>query len=49
MDRDFNSDAWAQGHQHLSDAIGTLIDKVVYGFKRLSAIQYDAPWKHSRD
>jgi hypothetical protein len=45
MDRDFDGTAWAQSHHQLSDAIGVLIDKLAYGFKRLQAIQYDAPWK----
>ena len=46
MGRDFDSDAWAESHTHLSDAITRLIDKLGYGFRRLQAIQYDAPWKH---
>ena len=48
MGRDFDSDAWADGHNHLSDAITHLIDKLAYGFRRLQAIQYDAPWKRKR-
>ncbi|MES2988062.1 MAG: hypothetical protein V4808_09165 [Pseudomonadota bacterium] len=45
MGRDFDSNAWAEGHQHLSEAIAGLIDKVTYVFERLQAIEYDAPWE----
>jgi hypothetical protein len=48
VNRDFDSAAWAQGHHHLSDGIARLIQKAAYGFERLSAIQYDAPWKRAR-
>ena len=48
MNHDFDSAAWAQSHQHLSDGIARLIQKVAYGFERLSAIRYDAPWKRAR-
>lgn len=48
MGRDFDSDAWAEGHAHLSDAIARLFDKVAYAFQRLQAIEYDAPWERVR-
>lgn len=46
MDRDFGGANWAQNHQHLSDGISALFHKLAYGFRRLQAIQYDAPWRH---
>jgi hypothetical protein len=48
VNHDFDSAAWAQSHQHLSEGIARLIQKVAYGFERLSAIRYDAPWKRAR-
>ncbi|WP_157073590.1 hypothetical protein [Sphingomonas soli] len=48
MGRDFDSHNWADAHHHLSDSVATLIQKLSYGFKRLTEIQFDAPWKHSR-
>lgn len=49
MGNDFDSDAWAQSHHHLSAAITRVIEKVAYAFERLQAIEYDAPWERVRD
>ena len=48
MDHDFAGRTWAEHHHQSSQAIASLIDKVAYVFKRLNALQYDAPWRHSR-
>lgn len=45
MQSDFESAAWAESHKRMSDTIGALIDKAAYAFRRLNAIQYDAPWR----
>jgi hypothetical protein len=48
MDHDFTGRTWAEHHQQSSASIAALIDKVAYAFKRLNALQYDAPWRHAR-
>jgi hypothetical protein len=48
MNRDFDSTAWADAHQHLTDAIAAFFDKLAYVFERLRAIEYDAPWERVR-
>jgi hypothetical protein len=45
MRDDFEGPVWATHHQQLSRQIGEAIDKLAYAFRRLSAIQYDAPWR----
>lgn len=45
MQSDFESAAWAESHQRTSDMIAGWIDKAAYAFRRLNAIQYDAPWR----
>ena len=47
MNHDFADRIWAENHQQSSHAIADLIDKVAYAFKRLNALQYDAPWRRS--
>ncbi|RYD68583.1 MAG: hypothetical protein EOP58_00015 [Sphingomonadales bacterium] len=48
MNRDFDGAAWADSHHHLGDAIGALFEKLAFAFRRLQAIQYDAPWERVR-
>lgn len=48
MQSDFESAAWADNHKLMSAMVKSWIDKVVYAFKRLNAIQYDAPWERAR-
>ena len=48
MQSDFESAAWADSHQQISDMIATWIDKASYAFRRLQAIEYAAPWHNVR-
>ena len=48
MRDDFLGRDWADNHHAMSADIHKMIKKIVFGFKRLSARQYDAPWKHAR-
>ena len=48
MNRDFDGAIWADSHHHLGDALGRMFDKLAYAFRRLQAIQYDAPWERVR-
>ena len=48
MNRDFEHAAWADHHHQLSDAIARLFEKVAHAFRRLQAIEYDAPWERVR-
>lgn len=45
MCEDYSSIDWADHHSALSSAIARAVDKLAYAFKRLNAIQYDAPWR----
>ena len=49
MDRDFASQAWAQNHDQLAASIFRAIEKLRYGFSRLQAIRFNAPWKRVRN
>jgi hypothetical protein len=48
MSNDYESAAWADNYQHLTTGIAALFDKLSYAFKRLNAIEYDAPWDEPR-
>ena len=48
MRDDFESAAWADNHHHLNRALRRSLHKVYYAFKRLNAIEYDAPWRYLR-
>ena len=48
MDRDYASAAWADNHQHLSTVIRRFFKSMAHVFKRLNAIEYDAPWRYMR-
>jgi hypothetical protein len=39
---------WADNHQAMSLDLHKLFKKIVFGFKRLNARQFDAPWKQAR-
>lgn len=45
MQSDFESAAWAGNHKLISDMMACWIDKAAYAFRRLQAIEYDAPWE----
>jgi hypothetical protein len=44
MSHDFESREWAENHHLLSDGIGRFVASVMHAFRRLNAIEYDAPW-----
>jgi hypothetical protein len=44
MSHDFESREWAENHHLLSEGIGRFVATVMHAFKRLNAIEYDAPW-----
>jgi hypothetical protein len=48
MDRDYESTAWADNHEQLSNGIARFFKKLAYPFKLLNKIEYDAPWRHMR-
>jgi len=48
MERDYDSAAWADNHQHVSNGFARLFKSIKHAFKRLNAIEYDAPWRHMR-
>jgi hypothetical protein len=45
MRDDFHSQAWAENHRQLSDAIHKLGRSVIAAFDTLHAQQFDAPWR----
>lgn len=45
MANDFDGRIWAENHGELSNGLGALFDKLAYAFRRLQAIQFDAPWE----
>lgn len=45
MRDDFTGRFWAENHQLWSASILRGIDKLSYAFYRLSAHQFDAPWR----
>jgi hypothetical protein len=48
MDRDYASAVWADNHRHLSTGIVRFFKSIAHAFRRLNAIEYDAPWRHMR-
>lgn len=48
MDHGFDDATWADNHHHLTQSIRDAIDKLSYAFRRLNALQYDAPWTRFR-
>ncbi|HVJ02523.1 MAG TPA: hypothetical protein VM662_10090 [Sphingomonas sp.] len=49
MSNDFESKAWSDSHGAMSDGVGALFHKLIHAFKRLNAIEYDAPWQREAD
>ncbi|UYY59456.1 hypothetical protein [Sphingomonas sp. S2-65] len=49
MHGDFESQAWAENRHHLVRSLTNFFDKLAYAFKRLQAIEYDAPWERVRE
>jgi len=45
MNEDFNSRAWADNHEVMSNGLANLFDRVRDGFVRLQARQFAVPWK----
>jgi hypothetical protein len=48
MSNDYESTAWADHHHHVSAGFAHLLKQVLHAFKRLNAIEYDAPWERQR-
>jgi hypothetical protein len=46
---DFDSRVWSDDHHRLSLGIGGIFNKLAYAFKRLQAIEYDAPWEREAE
>lgn len=44
MEHGFDDATWADNRHHLTRSISDAIDKLSYAFRRLNALQYDAPW-----
>lgn len=44
MPHDFESQAWAEHHHQLADAISSLFAKAGVAMRKLNDIQFDAPW-----
>lgn len=45
MSHDYDDAVWADHHQHVSAGLARLFADVASAFRRLNAIEYDAPWK----
>ncbi|MBO9623557.1 MAG: hypothetical protein J7500_12680 [Sphingomonas sp.] len=45
MPRDYDDAVWADHHQHVSSGLAKLFDDIAGAFRRLNAIEYDAPWQ----
>ncbi len=45
MANDFDSRAWSENHGTMSHGLGKFFNKLAYAFRRLQAIEYDAPWE----
>lgn len=48
MQEPFATREWDRHHGHFNADIATLFDKLAVSFRRLVAIQYDAPWERPR-
>ena len=48
MSNDYDSAVWADQHRHVSVALAQLFKGIMHAFKRLNAIEYDAPWRYMR-
>jgi hypothetical protein len=48
MHHDFDSAAWADNHHHVSGGFARLFKSLAHAFRRLNAIEYDAPWRNMR-
>jgi hypothetical protein len=48
MSHDYESPAWADNHRHLSNGIRRFFKSLAHVFRRLNAIEYDAPWRYMR-
>ncbi len=49
MNRDFNSQEWADHHEELTRAIDKFIKLIGTGFACLTRRQFSAPWRHDDD
>jgi hypothetical protein len=49
MNNDFDGRIWSDNHDTVSHGLGKLFDKLAYAFKRLQAIEYDAPWEREAE
>jgi hypothetical protein len=47
MRDEIDSRLWVAHHQAFSDTVGAFLARLGEGFRRLQAIQYDAPWRHA--
>ena len=47
MQEPFATQEWDRAHAALSADLGRLFDKLALSFRRLVAIQYDAPWERT--
>ena len=45
MQEPFANQDWSRHHGRLSADLASLFDKLAVSFRRLVAIQYDAPWE----
>lgn len=45
MQEPFATREWDRAHTRFSTDLGLLFDKIAISFRRLVAIQYDAPWE----
>ncbi|MEN2785647.1 hypothetical protein ACFOKI_11460 [Sphingomonas qilianensis] len=48
MRDDFLTSDWADHHHLVSRDIHKLVKRIIFGFKRLQARQFYAPWKKER-
>ena len=47
MSNDYDSATWADHHRHVSAGLARLFKATLHAFRRLNAIEYDAPWERS--
>ena len=44
MHGDFESETWADNRHHVNGQLDSFFRKLAHVFRRLHAIQYEAPW-----
>lgn len=47
MQEPFATRDWDRHHRAFNTDLSTLFDKLAVSFRRLAAIQYDAPWERT--